>query len=94
MGPDGQILGMFEEALAGRILAQAVRKPGDGGEVAPVNTQREEAVEGGGFAVDGGGGGPGGTAGHLVLADLGGGDSGGRRGAPEEGGFCFSGCFS
>ena len=85
MGADGKVLGVFEEALAGGILAQAVGEAGHGVEPAPVDGKRAHAVEGRGLAIDGAGGRPGGAPGELVLADLVGGQRGGPRVAAEEG---------
>ena len=67
---DGEVFGVLEEALAGRILAEAVGEPGHGIEPAPVDGEGAHAVEGRGLPVDGAGGRPGGAAGELVLADL------------------------
>ena len=86
MGADGEVFGVFEEALAGRILPQAVGEAGHGVEPAPVDGKRAHAVEGRGLPVDGAGGRPGGAPGELVLADLIGGQGGGPRLAAEEGG--------
>ena len=77
VGADGQVLGVFEEALAGGILPQAVGEAGHGVEPAPVDGKRAHAVEGRGLAIDGAGGRPGGAPGELVLADLIGGQRGG-----------------
>ena len=68
-GADGEVFGVLEEALAGRILAQAVGEAGHGVEPAPVDGERAHAVEGRGLAVDGAGGRPGGAPGELILAD-------------------------
>ena len=86
VGADGKVFGVFEEALAGGILAQAVGEAGHGVEPAPVDGEGAHAVEGRGFAIDGAGGRPGGAPGELALADLIGGQRGGPRGAAEEGG--------
>ena len=83
---DGEVFGVLEEALAGRILAEAVGEAGHGVEPAPVDGERAHAVERRGLAVDRAGAGPGGAPGQLVLADLVGGQRGGPRGAAEEGG--------
>ena len=85
VGADGEVLGMFEEALAGGILPQAVGEAGHGVEPAPVDGEGAHAVEGRGLAIDGAGGRPGGAPGELVLADLVGGQGGGVRVAAEEG---------
>ena len=85
MGADGEVFGVFEEALAGGILAQAVGEAGHGVEPAPVDGEGAHAVEGRGLAIDGAGGRPGGAPGELVLADLIGGQRGGPRVAAEEG---------
>ena len=77
---------MFEEALAGGILAQAVGEAGHSVEPAPADGEGAHAVEGRGLAIDGAGGRPGGAPGELILADLIGGQRGGPRGAAEEGG--------
>ena len=74
---------MFEEALAGGILAQPVGEAGHGVEPAPVDGKRAHTVEGRGLAIDGAGGRPGGAPGELVLADLIGGQRGGPRLAAE-----------
>ena len=81
---DGEVFGVLEEALAGRILAQAVGEPGHGVEPAPVDGEGAHAVEGRGLPVDGAGGRPGGTPAELILADLVGGQGGGPRVAAEE----------
>ena len=86
MGADGEVFGVLEEALAGRILAEAVGEAGHGVEPAPVDGERAHAVERRGLAVDGAGGGPGGAPGELILADPVRGERGGPRGAAEEGG--------
>ena len=85
VGADGEVLGVFEEALAGGILAQAVGEAGHGVEPAPVDGEGAHAVEGRGLAIDGAGGRAGGAPGELVLADLIGGQRGGVRVAAEEG---------
>ena len=85
VGADGEVLGVFEEALAGGILAQAVGEAGHGVEPAPVDGEGAHAVEGRGLAIDGAGGRPGGAPGELVLADLIRGQGGGVRVAAEEG---------
>ena len=46
VGADGEVLGVFEEALAGGILPQAVGEAGHGVEPAPVDGKRAHAVEG------------------------------------------------
>ena len=84
MGADGEVFGVLEEALAGRILAEAVGEPGHGIEPAPVDGERAHAMEGRGLPVDGAGGRPGGAAGELVLADLVRGQRGSPCGAAEE----------
>ena len=81
---DGEVFGVLEEALAGRILAEPVGEAGHGVEPAPVDGEGAHAVEGRGLPVDGAGGRPGGAPGELVLADLVGGERGGPRGAAEE----------
>ena len=86
MGADGEVLGVLEEALAGRILAEPVGEARHGIEPAPVDGEGAHAVERRGFPIDGAGGRSGGTPGELVLADLVGGQRGGPRGAAEEGG--------
>ena len=86
MGADGEVFGVLEEALAGRILAQAVGKAGHGVEPAPVDGERAYAVEGRGLAIDGAGGGPGGAPGELILANLVRSERSGPRVAAEEGG--------
>ena len=86
VGADGEVFGVFEEALAGGILPQAVGEAGHGVEPAPVDGEGAHAVEGRGLAIDGAGGRPGGAPGELILADLIGGQRGGPRGAAEEGG--------
>ena len=86
MGADGEVLGVLEEALAGRILAEPVGEAGHGVEPAPVDGEGAHAVERRGLPVDSAGGGPGGAPGELVLADLVGGQRGGPRVAAEEGG--------
>ena len=78
VGADGEVFGVLEEALAGRILPQAVGEAGHGVEPAPVDGEGAHAVEGRGLAIDGAGGRPGGAPGELVLADL----KGGQRGGP------------
>ena len=83
VGADGEVFGVFEEALAGRILAQAVGEAGHGVEPAPVDGEGAHAVEGRGLAIDGAGGRPGGAPGELVLADLIRGQRGGVRVAAE-----------
>ena len=83
VGADGEVFGVFEEALAGGILAQAVGEAGHGVEPAPVDGKRAHAVEGRGLAIDGAGGRPGGAPGELVLADLIRGQRGGPRVATE-----------
>ena len=77
---------MLEEALAGGILAEAVRETGHGVEPAPVDGERAHPVERRGLPVDRAGGRPGGAPGELILADVIGGEHGGPRGAAEEGG--------
>ena len=62
---DGEVFGVLEEALAGRILAQAVGKAGHGVEPAPVDGERAHAVERRGLPVDRAGGGPGGAPGRV-----------------------------
>ena len=84
VGADGEVFGVLEEALAGRILAEPVGEAGHGVEPAPVDGEGAHAVEGRGLAIDGAGGGPGGAPGQLILADLVGGQRGGPRGAAEE----------
>ena len=86
MGADGEVFGVLEEALAGRILAEPVGEAGHGVEPAPVDGERAHAMEGRGLPVDGAGGRPGGAPGELVLADLVRGERAGPRGAAEEGG--------
>ena len=86
VGADGEVFGVLEEALARRILAEAVGEAGHGVEPAPVDGERAHAVEGRGLPIDGAGGGPGGAPGELILADLVRGERGGPRGAAEEGG--------
>ena len=85
VGADGEVFGVLEEALAGRILAEAVGEAGHGVEPAPVDGERAHAVERRGLPVDGAGGGPGGAPGELILADLVRSKRGGPRGAAEEG---------
>ena len=46
VGADGEVFGVFEEALAGRILPQAVGEAGHGVEPAPVDGEGAHAVEG------------------------------------------------
>ena len=70
VGADGEVFGVLEEALAGRILAEPVGEAGHGVEPAPVDGERAHAVERRGLPVDGAGGGPGGAPGELILADL------------------------
>ena len=84
VGADGEVFGVFEEALAGGILPQAVGEAGHGVEPAPVDGEGAHAVEGRGFAIDGAGGRPGGAPGELVLADLIRGQGGGVRVAAKE----------
>ena len=84
VGADGEVFGVLEEALAGRILAEAVGEAGHGVEPAPVDGERAHAMEGRGLPVDGAGGRPGGAPGELILADLVRGERGGPRGAAEE----------
>ena len=84
VGADGEVFGVLEEALAGRILAEAVGEAGHGVEPAPVDSERAHAVERRGLPVDGAGGRPGGTPGELILADLVRGERGGPRGEAEE----------
>ena len=84
MGADGEVFGVLEEALAGRVLAEPVGEAGHGVEPAPVDGERAHAVEGRGLSIDGAGGRSGGTPGELVLADLVRGERGGPRGAAEE----------
>ena len=86
MGADGEVLGVLEEALARRILAEPVGEARHGIEPAPVDGERAHAVEGRGLAIDGAGGGPGPAPGELILADLVGGHRGGPRVTAEEGG--------
>ena len=81
----GEVFGVFEEALAGGILPQAVGEAGHGVEPAPVDGEGAHAVEGRGLAIDGASGRPGGAPGQLVLADLIRGQRGGVCGAAEEG---------
>ena len=83
MGADGEVLGVFEEALAGGILPQAVGEAGHGVEPAPVDGEGAHTVESRGLAIDGAGGRPGGAPGELVLADLVGGERGDPRLAAE-----------
>ena len=83
VGADGEVFGVFEEALAGGILAQAVGEAGHGVEPAPVDGEGAHAVKGRGLAIDGAGGRPGGAPGELVLADLIRGQRGGVRVAAE-----------
>ena len=83
VGADGEVFGVLEEALAGRILPQAVGEAGHGVEPAPVDGEGAHAVKGRGLAIDGAGGRPGGAPGELVLADLKGGQRGGPRVAVE-----------
>ena len=84
MGADGEVFGVLEEALAGRILAEAVGEAGHGVEPAPVDGERAHPMEGRGLPVDGAGGRPGSAPGELILADLVRGERGGPRGAAEE----------
>ena len=70
MGADGEVFGVFEEALAGGILAQAVGEAGHGVEPAPVDGERAHAVEGRGLAIDGAGGRPGGAPGEFAEPRL------------------------
>ena len=86
MGTDGEVFGVLEEALARRILAEAVGEARHGVEPAPVDGQRAHAMERRGLAVDGASGRPGGAAGELILVNLVGGERGGSRVAAEEGG--------
>ena len=79
VGADGEVFGVFEEALAGGILPQAVGEAGHGVEPAPVDGEGAHAMEGRGLAIDGAGGRPGGAPGELVLTDL----IGGQRGGPR-----------
>ena len=83
VGADAEVLGVFEEALAGGILPQAVGEAGHAVEPAPVDGEGAHTVEGRGLAIDGAGGRPGGAPGELVLADLVGGERGGPRLAAE-----------
>ena len=83
MGADGEVFGVLEEALAGGVLAEAVGEAGHGVEPAPVDGEGAHAVKGRGLAIDGAGGRPGGAPGELILANLIGGQRGGRRGAAE-----------
>ena len=57
---DGEVFGVLEEALAGRILAEPVGEARHGVEPAPVDGERAHAVEGRGLPVDRAGGRPGG----------------------------------
>ena len=84
MGADGEVFGVLEEALAGRILAEAVGEAGHGVEPAPVDGEGAHAVEGRGLPVDGAGGRPGGAPGELILANLVRGQRSGPRVAAEE----------
>ena len=84
MGADGEVFGVLEEALAGRILAEPVGEAGHGVEPTPVDGEGAHAVEGRGLPVNGAGGRPGGTPGELILANLVRGERGGPRGAAEE----------
>ena len=86
VGADGEVFGVLEEALAGRILAEPVGEAGHGVEPTPVDGERAHAMEGRGLPIDGASGRPGGAPGELVLADLVRGERGGPRGAAEEGG--------
>ena len=84
VGADGEVFGVLEEALAGRILAEAVGEAGHGVEPAPVDGEGAHAVEGRGLPVDGAGGRPGGAPGELILANLVRGQRSGPRVAAEE----------
>ena len=84
VGADGEVFGVLEEALAGRILAEPVGEAGHGVEPAPVDSERAHPMEGRGLAVDGAGGRPGSAPGELILADLVRGERAGPRGAAEE----------
>ena len=79
MGADGEVFWVLEEALAVRILAEAVGEARHGIEPAPVDSEGTHTVEGRGLPVDRAGGGPGGAPGELVLADLVRGQRGGQR---------------
>ena len=65
VGADGEVFGVLEEALAGRILAEAVGEAGHGVEPAPVDGERAHAVEGRGLPVDRASGRPGGAPGRV-----------------------------
>ena len=84
VGADGEVFGVLEEALAGRILAEPVGEAGHGVEPTPVDGERAHAMEGRGLPIDGASGRPGGAPGELILADLIRGQGGGPRGAAEE----------
>ena len=84
VGADGEVFGVLEEALAGRILAEPVGEAGHGVEPAPVDSERAHPMEGRGLPVDGASGRPGNAPGKLILADLVRGERGGPRGAAEE----------
>ena len=86
VGANGEVFGVLEKALAGRILAQAVGEAGHGVEPAPVDGERAHPVERRGLPVDRAGGDPGSAPGELILANLVRGQRGGPRGAAEEGG--------
>ena len=58
MDADGEVFGVLEEALARRILAEAVWEAWHGVEPAPVDSEGAHAVEGRGLPVDGAGGRP------------------------------------
>ena len=65
VGADGEVFGVLEEALAGRILAEAVGEAGHGVEPTPVDGERAHAMEGRGLPIDGASGPPRRRAGRV-----------------------------
>ena len=84
LGADGTVFGVLEEALAGGIFPEPVGEAGHGVESAPVDGEREYAVEGRGFPINGAGGRAGGVSCELILANLVCGQRGGPHLAAEE----------